>query len=237
MSTASPRARVPDKKVVLDSICGPNAEGEVVCLQHGAEPTGETGVTQTGAATITDTDTTSQPTPSTDLPSIVGDGTALTSEGWVNVGASSAAANLAPVVSVGTSGTLTVTLPAKNVALGGTATDSGPYPPQVLWTWTSGPAAPVFANPALAGTTATFPRAGVYVLTLMAADLEYEASATLTVTVLGAPLVQVGGPTSSSISSTHRTLPPRRPTARSSASLTSATRRRRRGAWSPVQAP
>ena len=185
----------PDAKIVLDSICGPNAEGEVVCLQKPSEATGESSVAQSGSTVVIGSDTTTQPTPSTNLPSVPVNGDGQTSDGWVDIGASSSPLNQTPVVSVGSSNTLSVTFPANNIPLNGTVTDSGPFTPTILWSWTSGPAAPVFANPASAATTVSFPAVGVYVLTLTAACLELEASATLTVTVLGPPTVQVSGPT------------------------------------------
>ena len=78
----------------------------------------------------------------------------------MDIGASSSPLNQTPVVSVGSSNTLSVTFPANNIPLNGTVTDSGPFTPTILWSWTSGPAAPVFANPASAATTGELPCRG-----------------------------------------------------------------------------
>ena len=57
----------PQKQTVLDSLCGPDALGVVVCAQGAAGAPGELQVAQAGSGSTAATDTTTQPTPSTDL--------------------------------------------------------------------------------------------------------------------------------------------------------------------------
>ncbi|MGH8968735.1 MAG: PKD domain-containing protein [Actinomycetes bacterium] len=94
--------------------------------------------------------------------------------------------NQPPVVSAGPDVTVTEPDPA---VLAGSATDDGrPNPPgalQVSWTQVSGPSGMVFADPAAASTTATFPAPGTYVARLTATDTDLSVSDDTVVTVLG----------------------------------------------------
>jgi hypothetical protein len=75
-----------------------------------------------------------------------------------------------------------------SVALAGAISDDGlPTPPAACaaaWSLVSGPAAVTFANPAAAGTTATFTSAGTYVLQLTASDSVLTGTSNVMVTVL-----------------------------------------------------
>jgi hypothetical protein len=74
------------------------------------------------------------------------------------------------------------------LTLAGTISDDGqPTPPAVCtaaWSVVSGPGTVTFANPAAAGTTATFATAGTYVLMLTASDSALTATSNMTVTAL-----------------------------------------------------
>lgn len=92
----------------------------------------------------------------------------------------------------------TITLPTNSVTLNGVVADDGrPDPPgavAVTWTRVSGPEGVEFAAANAAVTTATFPRAGTYVLRLTADDGELSASATVTITVNAEPQIPVPPP-------------------------------------------
>jgi len=195
----------PDEQTVLDSICGPNAEGEVHCTVHESVPTVEQTVSTQGALVGASTDSTTEPTPSQDLPTLSIDGNATTSVGTVGSGGGAAPVNQPPTVSVGSGSTLTVNFPANNIPLSGRVTDDGllaGFPLQVLWYTAQGPAAAVFSNENVATTSVTLPVGGVYQLVLSAYDGEYTRSATLTVTVNQAPAVTATGPTNVAVGDT-----------------------------------
>lgn len=94
--------------------------------------------------------------------------------------------NRAPTVSAGPD--LNVTLP-QAAELAGSASDDGlPNPPGVFattWTFVSGPGNVVFANPNLAGTTASFSAPGAYVLRLSVTDGQLTQQDTVNVNVAG----------------------------------------------------
>jgi len=81
----------------------------------------------------------------------------------------------------------TITFPAQ-VSLTGTVTDDGlPNPPaavSVLWSKNRGPGVVTFANPRVRATTATFTRAGTYILRLTATDGAATVFDDVTITVL-----------------------------------------------------
>jgi len=94
--------------------------------------------------------------------------------------------NQAPVVTVPSN--FSVQLPSGAVALNGTATDDGlPLGSALRVTWSSSPSTVSFANANAAVTSATFPAAGTYTLTLSATDSSLTANRNVTVTVLAAP--------------------------------------------------
>ena len=94
--------------------------------------------------------------------------------------------NLAPVVTVPSA--FTVQLPNGTAILNATATDDGlPLGSALRATWTASPATVMFANLNAAVTTATFPAAGSYTLTLTATDSALTTIKTVAVTVLPAP--------------------------------------------------
>ena len=99
------------------------------------------------------------------------------------------AANQPPVVNAGPD--QTITLP-NGAQLNGMATDDG-LPAgstlNVTWSAVSGPGTVTFANPAATVTTASFSKAGVYVLRLTASDSQLTAADEVTVTV-NAPVNQ-----------------------------------------------
>ena len=93
--------------------------------------------------------------------------------------------NRPPIVDAG--GDQSITLPANQVSLNGTATDDGLPQGSVLalqWSVVSGPGSVVFSDPTKAISTATFTTAGEYVLKLTASDGQLSASDTLIVTVV-----------------------------------------------------
>jgi len=198
-----------DKTLLLDALCGPDAQGDVRCSARQVTQSAEQALSALGALNTADTDTTTSGVAassnwqdvSTGIPnmSIGGDYTTSTGDG-VGLGSGSYVANQPPAVSVGSSTAITLTMPTNSIAVNGTATDDGlpiGYGLSVLWYTSSGPANAVFTNPNTAATTATFPVPGTYRLTLAATDGEYMASALLTVTVLPqnfAPVVAANGP-------------------------------------------
>ena len=94
--------------------------------------------------------------------------------------------NLAPVVTVPSA--FTMQLPNGTATLNATATDDGlPLGSALRVTWTASPATVTFANLNAAVTTATFPAAGSYTLTLTATDSALTTIKTVAVTVLPAP--------------------------------------------------
>ncbi|MEN3337502.1 MAG: hypothetical protein V7647_1178, partial [Acidobacteriota bacterium] len=98
-------------------------------------------------------------------------------------------ANQRPIVSAGSSQTITLLAAA---ALSGTATDDGlPTGSTVITTWTklSGPGAVAFATPGALTTSASFDQPGSYVLRLTATDSLLSSTADVTVTVNPAPPV------------------------------------------------
>jgi RHS repeat-associated protein len=197
------KAAAPEQQAVLDSLCGPTLQGETICLpQNVTDP-----VAASGAIGGSDADTTTQ-LPGTDLPTFSSSGdsssglpttipnssSASTSGGPTGTGTGGAPVNQPPQVSINPPA-ITVTMPANNVALNGTATDDGLWAPlQVLWFTQSGPAQAEFANAASAATTASFPLGGVYVLALSANDGSFTRTATVTVTVNQPPIVTATGP-------------------------------------------
>ncbi len=92
--------------------------------------------------------------------------------------------NQAPQVNAGAD--QTITLPA-TANLAGTVTDDGlPNPPgavTVTWSQISGPGTVTFGNANAAGTTATFDKDGVYVLSLTASDSALPGTDEVTITV------------------------------------------------------
>jgi uncharacterized repeat protein (TIGR03806 family) len=94
--------------------------------------------------------------------------------------------NTAPVVNAGAD--LAVTLPA-GATLAGSASDDGLPTAALTTTWStvSGPGTASFANAGAAGTTATFPAPGTYVLRLSASDGALVSADETTVTVAPAP--------------------------------------------------
>ena len=96
------------------------------------------------------------------------------------------ASNVAPTVIV--SSLSSIIAPTKSVSLTGTISDDGrPAPPALTCAWTknSGPGMVVFADPAVATTTATFRNAGTYVLRLTAGDGELSGYDEVTITLDG----------------------------------------------------
>ncbi len=105
-----------------------------------------------------------------------------------------APANRAPVVSAGSS--QTITLPG-NVVLNGVVLDAG-YPAgtqSTFWSKGSGPGTVTFANASAAQTTATFSAAGSYVLSLTVNNGTLTGSASVAITVNPAPVVPTPTPT------------------------------------------
>ncbi|HYG77635.1 MAG TPA: DUF6531 domain-containing protein, partial [Planctomycetota bacterium] len=102
--------------------------------------------------------------------------------------------NTAPLVIAGAN--QVVTLPVNVATLAGSATDDGlPNPPGALsstWTKISGPGNATFADASSPATTATFDAPGVYVLKLSASDSLATSSATVSVTINQAPVVNAG---------------------------------------------
>jgi hypothetical protein len=109
----------------------------------------------------------------------------------------SASSNTAPVVSAGTS--QTITLPA-SATLNGSVSDDGQPANKltIAWTRISGPGTVTFANAASPATTATFSAAGTYVLRLTADDSALSSSKDVSITVNAptssnkAPVVNAG---------------------------------------------
>lgn len=95
-----------------------------------------------------------------------------------------ATANAAPVVEAGVD--QTAELPVGDVELAGSATDDGLPASSTLtyaWSVTGGAAGVTFANAAAAATTATFPAAGTYELTLTVGDSALSGTDTVQVVV------------------------------------------------------
>ncbi|MBL0123943.1 MAG: PKD domain-containing protein [Betaproteobacteria bacterium] len=116
------------------------------------------------------------------------DGTELALRVDVDLRLEPPSANTAPTVSAGPNQTVTLNAGGTvQTSLAGSASDDGlPNPPGALtvsWSRVSGPGTVVFANAALAGTTATFNQAGAYVLRLTATDSLLSVSADVTITV------------------------------------------------------
>jgi hypothetical protein len=114
-------------------------------------------------------------------------------------------ANRAPTVDAGPDQAVAIDGAA---SLDGTVADDGlPNPPASVttaWSTQSGPGTVTFADPAAVDTSATFSAEGVYVLEFSAADGEFAASDTVTVTVLPgnqAPSVDAGTDLTVSVSS------------------------------------
>ncbi|PYR69577.1 MAG: hypothetical protein DMF88_05635 [Acidobacteria bacterium] len=106
---------------------------------------------------------------------------------WVAGGPVAGAANVAPLPAAGPD--QTTVLPA-TALLNGSVTDDGLSGAAVTaaWSQTSGPGTVTFGNPAALTTTATFPLAGAYVLTLTASDGELTGSDSVSIQVNpGAP--------------------------------------------------
>lgn len=105
--------------------------------------------------------------------------------------------NQAPVLSVGTSGNQTITLPTNSVNLNATVTDDGLPGGAVSVTWSkvSGPGNVSFSAANANTTTATFTAAGTYVLRVTANDGAASSSDDVVVTVIPAnqaPVVNAG---------------------------------------------
>jgi len=116
--------------------------------------------------------------------------TVLSSADTVTVVVNSApGANQPPVVNAGPN--QTITNPANQVFLPGSATDDGlPNPPgafTVSWSRGSGPGTVTFSNLTVAQTSATFSAPGVYVLVLTANDTNRVTADTVTVVVNSNP--------------------------------------------------
>ena len=203
------KATAPDSQKVLDSICGPNAEGEVACNVEKVEDALEKFIAEQGAADAAATDATEptgQPYPRTELPALPIDGSGTTSSGPVNLGGGSAPVNQPPIVNVNVPNqAMVVTMPASNVALNGTVTDDGlpaGYGLQKFWYTQSGPADAVFAADENPTTTVSFPVPGVYKLVLQATDGEYGRAQALVVYATEAPTVTATGPSFVSLTDT-----------------------------------
>jgi hypothetical protein len=98
--------------------------------------------------------------------------------------------NAIPVVNAGPDRSATLSGTAVAVSLAGSASDDGLPEGSTLavtWSWFSGPAPVVFANPAATATTATFTAAGTYGLRLTATDGELTEQDDMTVTVVAGP--------------------------------------------------
>jgi CubicO group peptidase (beta-lactamase class C family) len=93
-----------------------------------------------------------------------------------------AAGNTAPTVNAGAD--QTIQLPTNQAQLSGSATDAENN--TLTYAWTSDPAGVSFADAAAASTTATFPAAGTFTLTLTANDGQTTGSDSLTVVVQAA---------------------------------------------------
>ncbi len=100
----------------------------------------------------------------------------------IQLGAGSAVPNVAPVVNAGADST--ITLPG-NANLSGTVSDDGQPTGTLLATWSvvSAPGAVAFANAHSATTSATFSKAGSYVLQLTADDGSLQSSDFVTIVV------------------------------------------------------
>ncbi len=112
--------------------------------------------------------------------------------GFTGGGGGGTPTNVAPVVDAGAD--RSVTLPA-SLTLTGSASDDGLPTGSTLsvrWSTVSGPGTVSFASPTAASTSATFPAAGDYVLSLRATDGSLSSRDTVTVTV--APAVQTPPP-------------------------------------------
>lgn len=109
----------------------------------------------------------------------------------VIVNAAAASGNVAPVVAAGSDAT--IEQPASTVALQGSATDDGLPTANLTYAWTVTTGTGVtFDDAAAAATTAHFPAAGTYVLTLTASDSVLSASDTVQV-VVNAPVFPTNG--------------------------------------------
>jgi CubicO group peptidase (beta-lactamase class C family) len=106
------------------------------------------------------------------------------------------AQNTKPSVNAGVDSTLQ--WPSDSLQLSGSVTDDGlPAPPRLRYMWTAEPSGVQFSNPATTATTARFPAAGTYTLTLTVDDGALQATDTLIVSVQAtaqnaAPLVKAG---------------------------------------------
>ena len=94
--------------------------------------------------------------------------------------------NLPPLIDAGSN--TAITLPEVSVFLDATVTDDGlPDPPGAVtinWSQVSGPGTVIFDNASVEDTWATFPGAGVYILSLTASDSEFMSTDELIVTVI-----------------------------------------------------
>jgi CubicO group peptidase (beta-lactamase class C family) len=107
---------------------------------------------------------------------------ALTGTDTVIITVQPASGNTAPTVSAGAD--QTIQLPTNQAQLSGSATDAENN--TLTYAWTSDPAGVSFADAAAASTTATFPAAGTFTLTLTANDGQATGSDSLTVVVQAA---------------------------------------------------
>lgn len=96
-------------------------------------------------------------------------------------GSGGGAPNTAPVVEAGADHT--IELPVRTVELSGSATDDASADLTYSWSATSGPSGVTFSAADAATTTATFPAAGNYVLTLSVSDGTSTGTDTVAVTV------------------------------------------------------
>ncbi len=199
-----------DKATLLDSLCGPNAQGELHCTMQEFTYVTEQRLQGSGPPLTTDTDTTASGVAgvggldpiSTSSPSLSIGGDYSTSNGdGIGAGVGTAVANQPPSVSVGTTKIATITLPQNSLTLNGTVSDDGlpkGYGLSILWYTASGPDNASFSNPWAAATSVAFPAAGTYQLTLAATDGEFVTEDHFTAIVLPhnyPPVVSVSGPT------------------------------------------
>jgi RHS repeat-associated protein len=186
-------------QTLLDSICGPNATGELHCTVTEFTTTTEQSVASAGSVFPLDGDgTQAGSSASTDLPAVSIDGNSSSGGTAVATGVGKQSANAAPVVNAGAN--ITQVFPANNIALAGTATDDG-LPTglglQLIWYTASGPTDAVFSSNTIANPTVSFPTPGVYQLAFAANDGEFTTTKFLTATITStnaAPVIAASGP-------------------------------------------
>ena len=114
-------------------------------------------------------------------------GLAVTSHSAFNSTATIDQVNLAPVANAGPD--QSITLPANNVTLNGSATDDGQPNGSITYSWkkVNGPGNVTFGNASQAVTTAQFSKAGTYTLRLTANDSQLSATDDVVITVNSVP--------------------------------------------------